>query len=175
MAHPNQGGFQRSYSSDPTLFERLFDLIDIAFPYLREMARSGPGLGPPWEAQSTPFVRFDGDIAVTHVGLWEIPFVLMGRQVRVGGIHAVCTRPEYRRRGYFRQVMQEALSYCDRRYETVLLYTAHPELNSPASVHWPISSRGCPSALTTSSSILARIGLRRRPAPSRTSSMVTHI
>ncbi|ETW92098.1 MAG: hypothetical protein ETSY1_45175, partial [Candidatus Entotheonella factor] len=55
----------------------------------------------------------------------------MGRQVTVGGIHAVCTRPEYRRRGYFRQVMTEALDYCESRYETLLLYTAQPELYEP--------------------------------------------
>jgi hypothetical protein len=61
----------------------------------------------------------------------EIPFVLMGRRVRVGAIHAVCTRPEYRRRGYFRQVMTEVLDACDQRYETLLLFTAQPELYEP--------------------------------------------
>ncbi|ETX00510.1 MAG: hypothetical protein ETSY2_38905 [Candidatus Entotheonella gemina] len=126
-----QRRFRRSYRDDPDLFERLFDLIDIAFPYLRPMATRGPGLGPSWEAQSTPFVRFHGDLAITHVGLLEIPFVLMGRQVMVGGIHAVCTRPEYRRRGYFRQVMTEVLDDCEQRYETLLLYTAQPELYEP--------------------------------------------
>lgn len=127
----DQASFKRSYRDDPALSDRVFDLLDIAFPYLRPAVRNGPDLGPPWEAQSTPFVRMHGEVAITHVGLLDIPFVLMGRQVRVGGIHAVCTRPEYRRRGYFREVMTEALDHCDRRYETVLLYTAQPELYEP--------------------------------------------
>jgi ribosomal protein S18 acetylase RimI-like enzyme len=127
----DQGRFQRSFSDDPTLLTRLFDLLDTAFPGLSQAAQQDPNLGPPWEAVSTPFVRFDRDIAVTHVGVLEIPFVLMGRPVMAGAIHAVCTRPEYRRRGYYRQVMEEALQYCDRRYDTVLLFTAQPELYEP--------------------------------------------
>ncbi len=125
------GSFRRSFSHDPTLLQRLFDLIDTSFPWLRQAATSDPGLGPSWEEQSTPFIRFDGDLAVTHVGLMEMPFVLMGREVMVGAIHAVCTRPDYRRRGYMRQVMHEVLAYCDRRYETVILFTAQPELYEP--------------------------------------------
>ncbi len=124
-------GLKRAYRDDPTLLSRVFDLLDTAFPYLRSMAQSGPGLGPPWEAQSTPFVRFDSDLAITHVGRLEIPFVLMGHRVRVGGIHAVCTHPAHRRRGYFRQAMTEALEDSDRYYKTLLLYTAQPELYEP--------------------------------------------
>ena len=127
----NQAGFQRSFRDDPTLIGRLFDLIDTSFPGLRQASQSGPGLGPPWEEHSTPFVRFDHELAVTHVGLVEIPLVLMGRRVMVGGIHAVCTRPEYRRRGYYRQIMYEVLAYCDRWYETLILFTAQPELYEP--------------------------------------------
>ncbi|ETW92099.1 MAG: hypothetical protein ETSY1_45180 [Candidatus Entotheonella factor] len=39
-------GFKRSYRDDPALFEQLFDLIDIAFPYLRPLATRRPSLGP---------------------------------------------------------------------------------------------------------------------------------
>jgi len=150
MTHPC--GFRQSFSDDPTVIERLFDLIDTSFPGLRQASRSGPGLGPPWEEHSTPFIHYDGDLAVTHVGLLEIPFVLMGRQVMVGGIHGVCTRPEYRRHGYMRQVMTDVLAYCNRRYETLMLFTAQPELYEPFgfrelgehlfSAPWPAASGG---------------------------------
>ena len=89
------GGFRRSFGNDPTLMPRLFDLIDTSFPWLRQAVTSGPGLGPSWEEQSTPFIRFDADLAVTHLGLMEMPFVLMGREVTAGAIHGarrVCPR-----------------------------------------------------------------------------------
>lgn len=57
----------------------------------------------------------------------------MKRSVLIGGIHAVCTRLEYRRRGYYRQFMAEVRQYGNRRYDTLLLYTAHPELYKPFS------------------------------------------
>ncbi len=120
----------RSFSDDPTLSQRLFHLLEAAFPDISDIAQHARTLGAPWEAVSTPFVRFEGDMAVTHVGVLEIPMVVMGQTVTVGGIHGVCTHPEFRRRGYFRQVMEEVLEYCASRYETLLLSTAQPELYS---------------------------------------------
>jgi hypothetical protein len=55
----------------------------------------------------------------------------MGQTIRVGGIHAVGTRPEYRRRGYYRQVMTEVLQHCAPRYHTLLLTTGQPALYEP--------------------------------------------
>lgn len=68
----NHRRLQRSFSDDPALIGRLFDLIDTSFPGLCQASRSCPGLGPPWEEQSTPFVRFDGDVAVSHIGVLEL-------------------------------------------------------------------------------------------------------
>ncbi len=122
----------RSFSDDPTLSQRLFHLIEAAFPGMgiSDIAQHARTLGAPWEAVSTPFVRFEGEMAVTHVGVLEIPMVVMGQRVTVGVIHGVCTHPEFRRRGYFRQVMEEVLEYCASRYETLLLTTAQPEFYS---------------------------------------------
>jgi len=87
--------------------------------------------GAPWEEASTPFVHFAGQTAVSHVGVLSIPMVLMGRSVSVGGIHAVCTHPEHRRRGHYRRVTEEALHWCDERFGTLLLSTGQPELYEP--------------------------------------------
>jgi GNAT superfamily N-acetyltransferase len=125
--------FQRSFFEDPTLSDRLFDLLEIVFPGLgiSKAAEMGRKLGAPWEAASTPFMRFHDDAVISHVGVLEIPMRLMGENVTVGGVHGVCTHPEFRRRGYYRQIMEEVLNYCDRRYETLILTTAQPELYQP--------------------------------------------
>ena len=110
---------------------RVFDLLETCFPGITGAERASLDLGHPWERVSTPFVSFTGEVAITHVGLLEIPLVLMGQTVRVGGIHAVGTRPAYRRRGYYRQVMTAVLEYCASRYSTLLLTTGQPALYEP--------------------------------------------
>lgn len=123
--------FLRSFSTEPTLKEGLFDLLELCFPGLKQAEQHNLNLGLSWETVSTPFLFFHNELPVTHVGVLEIPLVVMGEMVRVGGIHGVCTRPEYRRRGYYRQVMEEVLQYCEHRYKTLILTTAQPELYEP--------------------------------------------
>ena len=123
--------FKRSFADDPTLKGRVFDLLETCFPGITQAERESLDLGRPWERASTPFVYWQGDLAITHVGLLDIPLVVMGQTVRVGGIHAVGTRLEYRRRGYYRQVMTEVLQYCACRYNTLVLTTGQPELYEP--------------------------------------------
>src|SRR5262249_22141925 len=81
-----------------------------------------------WTDVSTPFVRWQDERAIAHVGVIELPLVLDGRRVRVGSIHAVCTDPAARARGHCRALLEEALAYCDARYETVVLTTLIGEL-----------------------------------------------
>lgn len=129
----NQYHFKRSFSEDPSLSNKLFNLLETAFPGIgiSRGAETGRMLGAAWGDASTPFIRFYNDIAVTHVGVLEIPMQIMGQIVTVGGIHGVCTHPEFRRRGYYREVMTEVLDYCASRYETLMLTTAQPELYQP--------------------------------------------
>lgn len=125
--------FQRSFSEDPTLSKQLFNLLEVVFPEIgiTDAAECARKLGASWEAASTPFMYFHDDIVITHVGVVEIPLQLMGERVIVAGIHGVCTHPEFRRRGYYREVMTEVLDYCDGRYRTQILTTAQPELYAP--------------------------------------------
>lgn len=127
----NQYRFKRSFSTDSSLSNKLFDLVEIVFSGIGELAECGRKLGASWEDASTPFIRFHEDIAITHIGVLEIPMQIMGQKVTVGGIHGVCTRAEFRRRGYYREVMEEVLEYCDKRYETLVLTTPNPEFYTP--------------------------------------------
>ncbi|MBD1945402.1 GNAT family N-acetyltransferase [Coleofasciculus sp. FACHB-712] len=127
----NQYRFKRSFSTDSSLSNKLFDLVEIVFSGIGELAECGRKLGASWEEASTPFIRFHEDIAITHIGVLEIPMQIMGQRVTVGGIHGVCTRAEFRRRGYYREVMEEVLEYCDKRYEALVLTTPNPEFYTP--------------------------------------------
>ncbi|NJL62892.1 MAG: GNAT family N-acetyltransferase [Methylacidiphilales bacterium] len=126
--------FKRSFAEDNTLSPRLFNLLENVFPGLNlsGLAEQARKLGGVWEDVSTPFVKIDDDgTIITHIGVLEIPMRIMGEDAIIGGIHAVSTHPEYRRQGYYREVMKEVLDYCDRTYKTLILTTAQPELYQP--------------------------------------------
>jgi predicted N-acetyltransferase YhbS len=118
---------KRTFSDDAALSRQLFDLLDTVFPGVRQMAQTARGMGAPWESVSTPFVCFEAGQVVSHVGVIELSLVLLGRIVKVGTLHGVATHPQYRRRGYYRHLMEEVLQYCASRYETLILTTEHPE------------------------------------------------
>ena len=120
-----------SFQSDAGLREPLFDLLDRVFSGLREGADSLVPLGASWDAISTPYVRFDQGQALSHVGVIELPLILRDRPVPVGSIHAVATHPDHRRRGYYRELMEEVLADCAGRYETLVLSTENPEYYEP--------------------------------------------
>jgi len=120
-----------SFSNDPALSERLFDLLDTVFPGLRQAAQNARALGAPWESVSTPFIRFEQGRAVSHVGVIELSLVLLGQTVTAGSIHGVATHPDARRCGHFRRLMEEVLRYCASRYKTLILTTEHPEYFAP--------------------------------------------
>lgn len=120
-----------SFSADPTLSQRVFDLLGIVFPGVPQMAQHAKALGASWESVSTPFVSLQGEQVVSHVGVIELPLILHGQLVRVGSIHAVATHPRFRRRGYYGQLMEEIFQHCEPRYETLILTTEHPEYFQP--------------------------------------------
>lgn len=122
---------QKSFAKDATLSQRLFDLLETTFPGISQTAQSARNLGAAWESVSTPFLCFQDEQAIAHVGVLELPLWIRGQATTVGGIHGVCTHPQFRRRGYFRQCMTAALDYCACRYDTLVLTTAQPELYQP--------------------------------------------
>jgi predicted N-acetyltransferase YhbS len=122
---------RRSFADDPTLSAALFDLLEAVFPGIGQSAEHARSLGAAWESVSTPFLAFEEGRPVSHVGIIELPLVLLGREVTAGSIHAVATHPKARRRGHYRRLMDEARSYAVSRYETLVLTTEHPEYFEP--------------------------------------------
>jgi predicted N-acetyltransferase YhbS len=124
--------FRRAFADDPTLCRRVFALLDLAFGEdLSGQERAARRLGMRWEDVSTPFCRFEGGELVAHVGVLALPLMVNGRPLRAGGIHAVATHPGRRRRGLYRSVMEEALAWCDARFDALELCTVQPELYEP--------------------------------------------
>ncbi len=124
--------YRRSFADDPQLCDRVFELLGTWLPVLPVMRKRAEALGGwRWEDTSTPFVYEQEGRVVSHLGVLEMDWVCDGRELRVGGIHAVCTLAGMRRQGLYRALMEEALDWCDQRYETLELTTEHPEYYEP--------------------------------------------
>ncbi|MBM4186794.1 MAG: GNAT family N-acetyltransferase [Gemmatimonadetes bacterium] len=121
------GLHQASYQDDPTLCDRVFELLELPFPGVSAGRRQGEGFGVPWERCSTPFVAREENRVSCHVGLLEVPIRVLGRDLVAGGVHGVATHPERRRQGLFRGVMSELLVHAGTRFDTLFLTALHPE------------------------------------------------
>jgi len=88
-----------------------------------------------WPEGYRAFSYLDGrgaDAAVAaNVSLLPMPLVVDGREVAAAGVQSVATRPDYRRRGLFRDLMARALAEAEARYECLLLLTETPALYRP--------------------------------------------
>ena len=126
-----RGVRRSSYADEPALLERVFALLDTSFAGLAGHLRAIEPFGMRWGAVSTPFLWVNGDQVLAHVGVLEMALVVNGEEAAVGGIHAVCTHPDHRRRGHFRAVMEEATEWCEQRYAMTMLMASKTELYAP--------------------------------------------
>lgn len=65
---------------------------------------------------------------VANVSLYERRLWLAGQQVTAFGVQSVATRPEWRNKGLFGDLMTRALRYADQRSDLVILATGTPDL-----------------------------------------------
>ena len=65
---------------------------------------------------------------VANVSLYERRLCLSGQSVVAFGVQSVATRPEWRNRGLFRDLMARALDYADKRSALAILVTGTPNL-----------------------------------------------
>ena len=98
---------RHDYGREPDLGDRVFELLEATFPGVGIGRRNGAAFGALWESISTPFIVEDGPRVVAHVGLLPLPLHLMGERLVVGAVHGVATDSEFRRRGHFRDLMEE--------------------------------------------------------------------
>lgn len=84
-----------------------------------------------WHEGYRAFSYWDGPVIAANISCRPLPLMMAGRKVAAGQIHAVATRPAYRRRGLFQDLMQRVLAYCEGRMDPLFLYTATPQLYAP--------------------------------------------
>jgi len=101
-------------------------LLEHNWPGVTAVVDRAAALGAPWFAGSTPFAVFEGDEAIAHAGVVELPMLVQGTPGRYAGIHAVCTHPARRGRGLARAVIEAAIDYCERRFDAALLFAIEP-------------------------------------------------
>lgn len=106
----------------PALNASLFALWDTVWGFLRAKEGIAGRLGYPWREVTTPFALVEDGRVIAHAGLLEIPLVVAGQAVTIGGMHAVCVAAERRGQGIGRRVMAAALAAADERgYPAVVL------------------------------------------------------
>lgn len=116
---------------DPARREALFALFDDGFPRLRKRIAVAAERGHRWEDTTEPFIAWEGDEAVGHVGVLVHRVQLASRPVEVAGIHAVVTRSDRRHRGIARRLLDEALAWADARFPLSKLATDFPKVYAP--------------------------------------------
>jgi len=118
---------------DPRTRASLFALLDDAFPrlHLSEGIAIAAANGFVWEDVTEPFVRFEGEEAVSHVGVLEHRIELDGQDVVVAGVHAVATRSDRRHRGLARACLADATRWIDERFSIGKLSTHVPAVYAP--------------------------------------------
>jgi GNAT superfamily N-acetyltransferase len=84
-----------------------------------------------WHPGYRAFSWLAGDRIAANVSIRPLRLMVAGRPVPAAQLHAVATRPEYRRRGLFRDLMARVLAFADGRFDRLLLYTATSDLYPP--------------------------------------------
>lgn len=115
---------------------------------------------------------------VANVSLYRQSLVLMGERVDAFGVQSVATRPAWRRRGLFRDLMTRALAHADARCPLVLLTTGTPALYRPLGFRTivetafagPFEPHGCPPSfrrlsLASDADLALVLDLFRRRTP----------
>ena len=112
---------RRDYRAEPGLLDRVFRLLETAWPGITEVRDRAAGYGCDW-AESIPFVAEEDGEVVGHVGLLELAYMVDGVPLRAAGIHAVTTRDDHRGRGIARRLLTEAVAHGERDHPTLVLF-----------------------------------------------------
>ena len=120
-----------SYANDPTLYERCLTTMDTIFPGVKKMADQGRARNACWDKASTPFILEKSKKVIAHVGLLPFEVVVEGNTFHAAAVHGIYTIETERRKGYFKQLMNEALLHVQQHYIFSFLFTDQPWLYEP--------------------------------------------
>ncbi len=112
-------------------FERRVLLINQVFPGAKNMINEGRELGANWQDASIPFVVEKKGNLIAHLGIVPLTLAFANQTKRVAALHAICVKKEYRRQGYFKQLMHDALDYIQLHFDSSILFTDDPHFYQP--------------------------------------------
>lgn len=117
---------RQDYFDDPSAWNALVDLLQDTFSI--DVSILDQFDGP--DRTSMPFGYFDADgRCVANFSAFSMPMIINGRVVKAAGYQSGAVRPEWRKRGLYRDLMQRAFSHtATEGYELDLLLTDKPAL-----------------------------------------------
>lgn len=119
--------FRKDDFADPARRGPLLDLLrDIFAVDLGELSARNL-----WHPGYRAFSYWSGKSIAANVSIRPLPLMANGKIVRAAQLHAVATRPHWRRRGLFTDLMTRVLDYAEGRFDRLLLFTAEPALYAP--------------------------------------------
>lgn len=119
--------FRKDDFADPARRGPLLDLLrDIFAIDLGELSARNI-----WHPGYRAFSYWVGKSIAANVSIRPLPLMVNGKIVRAAQLHAVATRPNWRRLGLFTDLMTRVLDYAEGRFDQLLLFTAEPALYEP--------------------------------------------
>ncbi|NTF40648.1 GNAT family N-acetyltransferase [Rhizobium rhizogenes] len=117
---------RQDYFADPSAWNALVDLLQDTFSIDINLQASFGGPDP----SSMPSGYFDADgRCVANFSAFSMPMIINGRSVKAAGYQSGAVRPEWRRRGLYRDLMQRTFARTKvAGYELDLLLTDKPAL-----------------------------------------------
>ncbi|MEM7223951.1 MAG: GNAT family N-acetyltransferase [Pseudomonadota bacterium] len=113
--------------TDPAARVPIGDLLADIF----EIAPAAFNTLPFWYEGYRAFSYLDGEIVAANASSFPLPLVVDGKPLSAGGIQSVATRPAYRGRGLFKDLMARLIADGEARFDCLLLYTDIPALYEP--------------------------------------------
>lgn len=111
-----------AYPKDLAFREKILELLGTVWSMVPPGVDRARAWGADWCEESTPFVHIEDDKVVAHIGVMEIPLVTAEGITKVAGIHAVCTRKDWRKRGLMGALMNRTLAWVDEHYKVAVLW-----------------------------------------------------
>lgn len=81
-----------------------------------------------WHPGYRAFCYWDGKVLAAHIAIRPLSLMVDGVVVPAAQLHGVATRPDYRNRGLFSDLMARVLDHASGRFQRLLLFTPSPEL-----------------------------------------------